>query len=159
MNVAELIERAHVTARAKGFWDGPRENVAEKLALIATEVAEFQEATTPEEALEEIADVVIRTFDLAGYLGHTFKPECLSGHPPFADSKRKFVHGLHFCTAKATQANRSGKRTREYGNLSAIVYLCADYTRRLYGPGRLEEAILRKMEKNESRPRLHGKLY
>jgi NTP pyrophosphatase (non-canonical NTP hydrolase) len=69
----ELVDEAHKTASEKGFWDNQdRENTTVilcKLMLITTEVAEAAEAIrhgNEENFKEELADVCIRIFDLAG---------------------------------------------------------------------------------------------
>ena len=72
----------HANARSKGWYDGPRErNIGEQLMLVVTEVAEamedlrdgkmslsYDENGKPTGVPIEIADVMIRLFDLAGYL-------------------------------------------------------------------------------------------
>jgi NTP pyrophosphatase (non-canonical NTP hydrolase) len=102
MNINELCKAAHENAVAKGFYEDRRDNIAEKLMLIVSELAEALEAdrkgrhtflfTFPygkapenfdkyvpkddtffEQAIkdtfeDELADAVIRIFDLAGFL-------------------------------------------------------------------------------------------
>lgn len=77
-DMRELIEfkkRVHATARAKGWWDKRRET-GTLLMLITTEIAEAMEAVrqgNPQSEkipgysalTEELADVMIRTLDLA----------------------------------------------------------------------------------------------
>jgi len=79
----ELRDECHAIARSKGWYDGPGErNIGEQLMLIVTEVAEAMEDLRDEKMTmsvdvagkpigfpSEIADVLIRVFDLAGYLG------------------------------------------------------------------------------------------
>jgi NTP pyrophosphatase (non-canonical NTP hydrolase) len=96
MEISELIKRAHSNAKAKGFWDKPRE-FGTTIALLHSELSEALEADRIGDApgmIEEIADVAIRLGDMCGYY-----------------------------------------------NIP------------------LEEAILKKMEKNEKRPYLHNKSY
>ena len=80
MSLEELIAEAHANARTKGFWESA--NLGEKLALIHGEVSEVMEhyrrdtegqespkipGFTNEE--EELADIVLRILDLAGFRG------------------------------------------------------------------------------------------
>lgn len=84
MTLNELRDRAHSTSRAKGWYDhddGCR-NLGEMLSLIHSELSEALECWRvndmaprnrgdgkPEGFPSEIADVLIRCFDLCGYLG------------------------------------------------------------------------------------------
>lgn len=71
----DYVHRAHETAKSKGFWEGqdltdPNCLLA-KLMLVTTEVAEAAEAVRTEDEenfTEELADICIRVFDLAGAL-------------------------------------------------------------------------------------------
>lgn len=88
MKISEAIKRAHANSRDKGFWDDVqedaqghvhRDSINTRLLLIVSEVTETMEAlrnhnpysdklgapTTLFE--EEMADIAIRLFDLAGY--------------------------------------------------------------------------------------------
>ncbi len=75
MNLAitpETVMTAHLNAVKKGFW-AASDNLGEKLALIHSEVSEcLEELRKPEPnkdaVAEELADVIIRVMDLAGYL-------------------------------------------------------------------------------------------
>ncbi len=84
MTLKEYSERAFDYARKQGFWDVPKELfllskeansfTLSKLMLIVTEVAEAAEAVRAgenkvENLKEELADILIRVFDLAGALG------------------------------------------------------------------------------------------
>lgn len=81
MNLKELQQRAHELSRAKGWYDGAPLNVAEKLALIHSEISEaLEDVRKPSTKLaelgyqgpkpcgfpSEIADVLIRIADLCG---------------------------------------------------------------------------------------------
>ena len=82
MTLNELRDECHAIARSKGWYDGPGErNIGEQLMLVVTEVAEAMEDLRDERMTAsvdetgkpigfpiEIADVMIRLFDLAGYL-------------------------------------------------------------------------------------------
>ena len=76
MVVNRMAERIHWTSKENGFWeDGTRDKyvIATKLALIHSEVTEaLEELRNNEKVLddsdkfmEELADIVIRTFDLS----------------------------------------------------------------------------------------------
>lgn len=78
--LSELGNAIHTSAVERGFYDTQPINVAEKLCLIHSEVSEVVEilrtgVTQPDKhcpeytALEvEMADILIRTLDLAAYL-------------------------------------------------------------------------------------------
>jgi NTP pyrophosphatase (non-canonical NTP hydrolase) len=74
--IRNIAKKCHQIAKSKGWWDEPR-HAAECLMLIVTEVAEAMEVTRDptvfgteynEKFGEELADVVIRVFDLAEHL-------------------------------------------------------------------------------------------
>lgn len=104
---------AHLNARAKGFWDAPTPFLAElntKLMLIVSEVAEAMEVlrkhyegevttscmTEAQEAefLEEVGDIVIRAFDLAGAFTDEFGSIILAKMAKNAN--RPVKHGKRF---------------------------------------------------------------
>jgi len=72
----DWIDYCHKTARSKGFWDQER-NVGEMLMLVVSELGEAIEAhrsgkhglETKDTFEDEIADTVIRIFDMCGGLG------------------------------------------------------------------------------------------
>jgi NTP pyrophosphatase (non-canonical NTP hydrolase) len=76
--ITEMQTLAHDIAKKHGFWKS--KNIGEKLALISSEISEFLEVhrhgTDLQDSTkipgftcgeEELADVIIRVFDLAGY--------------------------------------------------------------------------------------------
>ena len=99
MTISNMVREAHSNAVDKGFWDTPGQtpNIGEKLMLIVSECSEALEALREdkfakdaaeqfafdlehytEEAFkanykntfeDELADVLIRVADLAGYMG------------------------------------------------------------------------------------------
>ncbi len=78
--VKELAKEIHSTAIEKGFWEGGNRNFLEALMLIVSEAGECCEAyrkQQKEKMAEELADVVIRTLDLAEGFGIDIETEIL----------------------------------------------------------------------------------
>lgn len=68
LRVSALVVLAHDYAKRKGFWPKGR-NLGEHLCLIHSEVSEALEALREDKPMdEELADIMIRVADLAGYL-------------------------------------------------------------------------------------------
>ena len=69
-DLADYIQKAHEIAFKHGFWEIDKvPNYAEKIMLIVTELAEaVQEDRKGETTEVEIADTLIRLFDLCGYM-------------------------------------------------------------------------------------------
>jgi NTP pyrophosphatase (non-canonical NTP hydrolase) len=68
----ELAEEIHETAVEKGFWEGGSRNFLEALMLIVSEAAEACEAYRKQQndkIPDELADIMIRTMDLAEGFG------------------------------------------------------------------------------------------
>lgn len=72
----DYIYNSHQTSLRHGFWDGLEVDnitvILSKLALVTSEVGEAVEAVRKNDMsnmAEELADICIRVFDLAGALG------------------------------------------------------------------------------------------
>lgn len=184
MTVEEMIKRAHENARAKGFWkdleqvgglidmnDEPSEEmkdienmaVAQKLALISTEIAEFENEAferRPEAMLEELADVVIRVFDLCGYLGLTLPENLLEKRLRLHASATSVSLSMYRHAAFAVQAHRKENLAILKGNLWDIVQAAHDYASLMKEDSyALRRTIEEKMHKNEQREYRHGASY
>ena len=81
----DMAKQLHEVAKEKGFWriveDAPQEQVdifmTKQLMMIVSEAVEVMEAIRkshgPEAVADEVADILIRTFDLyAGLLEHEY---------------------------------------------------------------------------------------
>lgn len=175
MPVSELIRAAHENAKEKGFWrlldaaedansfDVSHAAVVQKLALISTEVYEFESEAferRPNEALEELADVVIRAFDLAGYLGYSGGGMSLGGDLLRAlpdPEPSNLAYGLYRETAEAIRHYQNVNEVILLACLDEIVNQCAQYAAFEYGLWALHRAVVAKMEKNRARSPMHGK--
>lgn len=81
MTIREIQKKGYATAKSKGWYDrdlsffrpGDVETILAKLALVGTEVSEaVEEVRTGDNILKfasELADIVIRTLDLAEAIG------------------------------------------------------------------------------------------
>jgi NTP pyrophosphatase (non-canonical NTP hydrolase) len=76
MNLQDYGTAAHKTARDHGFWDGyselNRDTMLIKMALVTSEIGEAVEALRHDNwsgFTEELADIVIRVFDISEALG------------------------------------------------------------------------------------------
>lgn len=159
LEITATIRMAHENAREKGFWES--ENVGEHFALVHTEAEEFENAFFDSgNPIEEVADIVIRVFDLCGYLAVTLPQNVLSPTPvQMSMEPEDFAIQIHRFTARATQAHRKSRADEVIENLDAIVRYCALYSEGFFGSGALENMIRQKMTSNAARPRKHGALY
>ncbi len=94
-------EAIHKNAIAHGWYEG-EQNIAEKIALIHSEASEALEAywnRIPEGEKgcmgEELADIVIRCFDLAEFLGIDILQAVLVKH--MKNKERPYRHGNKRC--------------------------------------------------------------
>ena len=122
MNFNELVKITHKNAKDKGFWedwerieefknmvinispDGEKQAeidtnnaISTRLMLIVSEVAEALEAlrnNDGENFIEELADIIIRTCDLAGGLNLDLETEILKKIEKNKD--RPYKHGKEF---------------------------------------------------------------
>lgn len=117
LHLMQIIVDAHETAKQKGFWSAygnqltssnwndlqsvileiARSEISQKLALIHSEVSEALEAVregSKEEFAEELADVLIRTADLAGALQINLSAAVASKLEK--NKSRPFRHGKRF---------------------------------------------------------------
>ena len=97
----EWINYCHHTAKTKGFWDKER-NVGEMLMLVVSELGEAIEAhRSGQHGLEakdtfedEVADTVIRIFDMCGGLGIDLEKQ-MNWKMSFNES-REVRHGKNY---------------------------------------------------------------
>ena len=97
MTILEIQKRAYEISKAKGWYENTI-NIPEKLALIHSEVSEALDAYRnyeDEHLGEELADIVIRTLDLASYLGINMQDQILAKME--RNEKREFRHGGKRC--------------------------------------------------------------
>lgn len=99
MTITELIRECHLIAVDHGFW-GVSQNIPEKVMLIVTELAEAVEAYRKDNindrdgVAEELADAVIRIFDLAGQLGIDLESK-INWKVDY-NRGREYLHGKRF---------------------------------------------------------------
>lgn len=77
LTIKQWCELCHSIAKEKGFWEKDR-NVGEALMLVVTELAEAMEGYRHQDHdnfREELADTMIRLFDLCGGLGIDIEAE------------------------------------------------------------------------------------
>ena len=164
MTIREIQAEAHRNSVQKRFWKS--DNFGEKIALIHSELSEALEAWLADaneaEILEELADVLIRTADLAAFLGvdlvDASKNISLAFHKQ--DGFSSLLLLTHRAFSMALEEHRKKEPDlREIGRHLARGWLYVAAIAKVCINGDLRQALVQKMIKNRSRPRLHGKRY
>lgn len=97
MEFQSLAEEIHENAKNHGWWDNPR-SIPELLCLVHSEVSEALEAYRnhdSENFAEELADIVIRVFDMAVGNNINIQDEVVKKH--LTNVNRSFRHGGKAC--------------------------------------------------------------
>ena len=95
--ITDVARKIHINAQEHGWWDAQR-SIPELLCLIHSEVSEALEAYRKDDANnlnEELADIVIRVFDMSVGLGVDIEAEILRKHT--INKNRPFRHGGKKC--------------------------------------------------------------
>lgn len=169
-----LAVDAYRTAQSHGFWEvqTSRSPVATKVALIHTEIDELRRALQQDDGdpAEELADVIIRTLDLAVAIdvdvsAYSRIVTQTAGLQPDEEDLPTSRHaedlvliGLHTAAANVTAWDRRDEDVRTADALLELLQTAFDAAG-LLGLGDIEPAIREKMARNRERPRLHGRKY
>lgn len=97
MEISRAAELVHRNAIDHGWWDKERP-VPELLCLIHSEVSEALEAyrnNNTENLREELADIVIRVFDMAEGFGFDIEKAIIKKHK--INMERPYRHGNKLC--------------------------------------------------------------
>jgi NTP pyrophosphatase (non-canonical NTP hydrolase) len=169
VEIQELITQVHETATNKGFWDNPLQ-VGTHLAMVGTEVDEALDAENDKEFAEELSDIIIWLFDLCGGHGFILSAAGFDG-VYFEDweseaqgdmvinyKDRAYALSLYRYLSKALADHRKGLYSSFMNRICDIVQRTIAWGYSRLGRSILPD-ILAKMEKNKTRPRLHGKQY
>lgn len=175
-------EEAHRTAREKGFYDEGHDQsiVATKLGLILTEIDEAQDAFNgiPDDkgeisdVHEELADVVIRAADLAGYLqnheegysatipGVMQFPGMITINEAFQEVIKYVIKMIQYDRKELDDRRRNGELlSRLYALTDAVESLSREILYDTRPNDKLRNAIEKKLSSNNDRPRYHGRRY
>lgn len=164
----ELEQTCYNNAKAKGFWDNPR-NFGEAIALCHSEVSEayqgFVMGNPPDDKLPqyssvdtELADVVIRLMDMSGGFGlrlplHIDLLKLEIDYKGVEDSLLK----IHLYLSEALEAHRKNKGELCSANLSIVIRIIVISCEELKID--LESVVSDKLGYNKTRPYKHGKGY
>jgi len=187
MTIKDYIEVAHQNAVDKGFWDKPR-NDGEIIALLHSELSECLEAMRSKEPdakeriAEELADFCIRLFDYCGGrdidLDSELRPHLENDEAPltfarlskhaelkigFGEEKVPFNDGtiiadLHSLVSQYYEdINPMYKKNKGEPRIDLILMgvILYAFSKEID----LEKAIVEKVKRNQSRPRLHNKKF
>lgn len=177
MKIASLQSEIHQNSINHGFWlQGSERPVPEVVALIHSELSEAWDAYLANESnrrlvggskaalefftdefKEEIVDTAIRIMDACGGYGIDLETEILNVVQPIPHNTGETMVdllGLHSSTSRILELYRKGENWRE-----GLVFLA--YSVFQFAAGvtiAFEDEIRKKMEKNQKRPSMHGKL-
>lgn len=177
----ETMQEAHLAAIAKGFWDSKDVSIKEKFMLIICELAEAVEADRvkkranlfnyhkderedPAKAFqdhikgtldEEIADAMIRAFDLCGRLDidlMKIRPYELN---PLFEEEKNFAAQIYYLAGILSFLN---SQTKPDTILTRFIYFtwwaCVNRWK-----VDIKKIVFIKMQYNKTRPKKHGKEY
>lgn len=181
MQINDFVRACHENAAAKGFWDKPRET-GTLIALIHSEVTEAMDASSCAEFCEELADICIRIGDLCGGLGIDFERILGLVAEQFEEKENFYINtsniaaiekslsvlkqdfddyknacNVHGSLSYALEHDR--KNNREKFELCIGLAFIDTLAWAAQKGFRVKDSIIAKMEKNKTRPRLHGKEY
>ncbi len=172
INVTDIAEQIHRTAREKGFWDTER-NMGEMFMLTISELAEALEAHRngdstfyleengkPEGTVVELADAVIRCLDALQYnwdLPDTIAERMAERRKLHDASGDIFAISENFGENLLKISDLVCRSKRHYLWLIDVVVMCERLVESMDHD--IWAAVRIKMEYNTTRPYKHGKAY